>query len=180
MLNYIAEGVASDDDNYIGFYTYPKKITDDEYDRYYMEPPQIYLNRAYIDDPVLQATATHELSHWTDMQYDPALYKWNEQLLNGALDPNADEYYRDPTEVRARAMPIWVRWRKERDSYNGDIMSFLRNHYEDPEIGHSVRDLLGTFKTKKDLKNYLENFVQADKPNSDNYSITPEYKQYYT
>lgn len=180
MLNYMADGVASDDDNYYGLYTWPIKITDDEYDRYYMEPPQIYLNRAQIDDPVLQATATHELSHWTEQQYDPALRKWNEQLLNGALDPNADEYYRDPSEVRARAMPIWVRWRKERDSYNGDIMSFLRNHYEDPEIGHSVRDLLGTFKTKKDLKNYLENFVQADKPNSDNYSITPEYKQYYT
>lgn len=184
-MNYITDGVKSDDYEYRGLYVPPENAPDNVilrciYGRHHRRPPQIYLNRSYIDGPGMQATSTHELSHWTELQYDPKLREWNNQLLNGALDPNADAYFRDPSEVRARALPIWLKWRRVRDDYGGNFRYWIRYQKYDPEIGKSLRELLKTFDTMDDLYNYLEKFVQTDKPNTDNYSITPEYKQYYT
>lgn len=143
----------------------------------------VFMNTDWAFEPSLLNSTIHELSHWVETRHAPWAQAWNESLINGHLRQGASSYHSEPTEIRARALPIWLEWQKNRKKYDNDLTRFLREHTgvkNDPAIGRYIQELRNTFKDDGSLENYLRLFVQNEPTQNSDSQFTPsEYKQYY-
>lgn len=115
------------------------------------------------------STSTHELSHIHDYYY-PILNNYNNKYikLNPYLSDKDKSYYGKPTEIKARAMEVFMDYLNNKNKYNS-IEDFINKNQEH----RTLNQLKYIFKDEKSLLDYLNNFVQND--------ITPidKFKNYY-
>lgn len=124
-------------------------------------PTKIYyntdFNRPFTMDPY--ETMNHELSHAFDYNY-PILNKYNQKYikLNPYLSDGDQNYYGNPSEIRARAMEILIDYLNNKNKYNS-IEDFIN---KESENHNTIKELKYIFKDEKSLFDYMNNFVQND------------------
>jgi hypothetical protein len=87
-------------------------------------------------------------------------------LIEGNLNPEARNYLKDDSEIRARAIGTLMNYNSNSDKYK-DLDDFID---KEGAVLKQIRDLRSTFKDESSFRNYMHNFVKNDNPefNSEN------------
>lgn len=115
--------------------------------------PGVYFNTGLVNNDVY-GTWAHELSHFSDKLLTPEAKAWNHKLIEGNLAPGVNSYYKEDTEIRARALPILLHYLNNKDDY-GSWENFLKAN----QNNKSIYELRKTFKDDASFMNYMQNFV---------------------